>query len=264
MLKTVAVLFCLVGLCPADDIFLKNGYIHRNVRITSAEGNIILFMKNDSVSSSVRRDDVLRMEYVKIDSQSRYAFELSDTLVALDYEARSAPSIPRTSAAKQGLTESDTLKIPLIPSRQNALRYRGEWGNPAGMKISFGFIVHSIFAFDLFISNYGSWSRSPNVQRYGISASLYTNISILPWHPVVPYLQLGRGFRFGGLFGGGDHYTQIGVGLFMPVYGNTGVYVVRSITESTIDTSTDFFGPAIYEHSILDGTMIGFEMHFSI
>jgi hypothetical protein len=78
MQRSVLLILILFGHSHADDIYLKNGFVHHNVVVTSAAGQIVRYIKSDSINAAINRTDVLKIEYKTLEKNDRYAFEPFD------------------------------------------------------------------------------------------------------------------------------------------------------------------------------------------
>ena len=261
MQRSFLLVLILFGTSHGDDIYLKNGYVHRNVVVTSSTGQTIRYIKSDSINAAVNRTDVLKIEYKSLEKNDRYAFEPFD---AAQFEQQPLP--PPTKEIQPAENERTKQKnptdtVPLIPLRHNSIHVYAEWGKPVGMKISAGITVATILSVDFFVSNYDHWSKQPNVSKLGMSIAYSPNFSVLPWYPVQPFLQFSGGTQ--SIIFSSHHFYQAGIGLFIPLVKSTGFRVTHSLLRTSIDRQSRFLGPSMYSNTWLNGTNVGLEVYFS-
>lgn len=246
----------------ADDVYLKNGSVWRNVQISDTTIGKIKILK-DSSFILIDTSEVLKIDYREFVSWEKSKHEIFSKELQEDYLKKlMEKEIDRRRERTTANIDSDRDGLSKSYSWQRSLYFAGGLGSPQGLRFELGYSSVVTFAFSFGI--YDSWSRDPAEGTIAVIASLRLPIQELPF---TPYILGGFGKTLS-IFGSPDKYSLVHLGILYEL--SSGIHLRPEIgiiyTTKHISGGPSLFGgytPAVDEKTSKFGFNLILEIDFA-
>jgi hypothetical protein len=267
MLKQIAVCFLLLpAVVSADNLFLRNGVVYRNIEIIDTVG-LRIHIRNGSIEKLFDLSAVYRIDRSAVVEGQRPTQEIFSQEMADRY--RQALNVEENRKLNPNVLHLDGDSYPdqrhldsLHSWRRSAYIAAG-YGIPQGMHIELGFTPEIPVSFAVTFGIGDQWSRDAGEGMIGVAVLLR-----LPSFSSATTFY--GGFMAGGtvkVFGGGDYYKQVCIGLCTPLTRNLQLRPEAGVafTSRFVSGGTGLFGgtlPEVYDEEIKFYFNLALELDF--
>lgn len=256
----------------ADDVYLKTGFVFRNVQIIDTTDNHIS-IDRDGRKSVIDTSYVLRIDRHEVlpgqkSSYEMFSRELHEQyqMSLLEREKHSRERKKELEASRLGAKADSLWKLEehldSTHTWRNSVYLAGGWGTPQGARFELGYNFGETIALALSFGIADNWSRDPDEGTLAILGSIRFPTSSLP---ITPYFLICTGGTLS-IFGGSDTYTLIYLGTMVEL--SPGIHLRPefglAFTSKYISGGTGLFGggtsPEVKDNKTRFGANIALEI----
>lgn len=230
----------------ADDVYLKNGFVLRNIQVVDTTNGRLNYLK-DGTNMWIDTTYLLKIDFRELLLGQKSSYELFSKDLQDQYLKTLLEMEPMRKEREEQMdtVRADSLQkmgihFDSLYSWRRSVYVAGGWGTPQGFRFELGYNFGEIVALALSFGIGDKWSRDPEEGTLAIIGSIRLPIRSFPF---TPYLLFCRGGTFT-IFGGSDTYTLIYLGAMVEL--RSGIHLRPelglALTSKHISGGTSLFG----------------------
>ncbi len=200
----------------ADDVYLKSGFVYRNVKVIDTTAGVIRVAAEKN-TFSISLDRVARIEKLEVAAGSKTIYELYSEEANREFlrqqQERSRREQERGTVQASDSMERAEGQLNTVQPWRNSVYLAAGGGSPQGFRGELGYNFGSYISVAFSFGIGDSWSHDPGE---GTIAVLGTIRFPTDSPSMTPYLLLCSGGTIA-IFGGSDTYTLVYAGVLVPL-----------------------------------------------